>query len=181
METSRLILREWCETDLAPFAKLNADPQVMQYFPGMLSYEQSAQMVDRIKTHFDEYGFGLWAVEVKEDSQFAGFIGLAIPQFTAYFTPCIEIGWRLAVPFWNQGYASEGAQAVLKFGFAECNLNEIVSFTSPANAASRRVMEKIGMTYIDNFDHPALADGDPLKRHVLYRICKTDWDGKQPN
>ncbi|MCA9016129.1 MAG: GNAT family N-acetyltransferase [Planctomycetaceae bacterium] len=181
METSRLILRQWRESDLDPFAKLNADPQVMQYFPATLSYEQSVQMVERIKIHFDEYGFGLWAVELKEDAQFVGFIGLSVPQFTAYFTPCIEIGWRLAVPFWNQGYASEGAQAVLEFGFTECYLKEIVSFTVPANKASRRVMEKIGMSYIDNFDHPALADGDPLKRHVLYRICKTDWDARQPN
>ncbi|QDV48167.1 GNAT family N-acetyltransferase [Gimesia fumaroli] len=181
METSRLILRKWRESDLDPFAKLNADPEVMRYMPATLSYEQSAQMVERIKTHFDEYGFGLWAVELKQDAQFAGFIGLSVPQFTAYFTPCIEIGWRLAVPFWNQGYASEGAQAALEFGFTECCLNEVVSFTVPANKASRRVMEKIGMTYIDNFDHPTLADGDPLKRHVLYRICKTDWDSKQHN
>jgi len=106
---------------------------------------------------------------------------LSIPQFTAYFTPCIEIGWRLAAPFWNQGYASEGAQAALDFGFTQCNLKEIVAFTVPANIASIRVMEKIGMSYIDNFDHPVLADGDPLRRHVLYRITKAEQNASQPN
>jgi RimJ/RimL family protein N-acetyltransferase len=181
LETSRLILRQWREADVDSFAEMNADPRVMRYFPSTLPREHSVQMVGRIKTHFDEYGFGLWAVEVKDQTPFAGFIGLSVPQFSAYFTPCVEIGWRLAVPFWNQGYASEGAQAALEFGFTQCNLKEIVSFTVPANVASRRVMEKIGMTYIDNFDHPALPDGDPLKRHVLYSINRPDWDGLQPN
>jgi len=181
LETSRLILRQWRETDVTPFAEMNADPQVMQYFPKTLSYEQSVQMVERIETHFSENGFGLWAVEIKDEAQFVGFIGLSIPQFTAYFTPCIEIGWRLAAPFWNQGYASEGAQAALDFGFTQCNLKEIVAFTVPANIASIRVMEKIGMSYIDNFDHPVLADGDPLRRHVLYRITKAEQNASQPN
>lgn len=180
METSRLILRKWCKADVDLFAEMNADPRVMHYFPSTLSYEQSAQLVERMKTHFDEYGFGLWAIEIKDQGRFAGFIGLAVPQFSAYFTPCVEIGWRLAVPFWNQGYASEGATAALAFGFTQCNLKEIVSFTAPANVASRRVMEKIGMSYIDNFDHPALPDGDPLKRHVLYSINRPDWDALQP-
>lgn len=176
METSRLRLRQWCDDDIAPFAKLNGDSRVMEYFPSTLTYDQSAQMVKSIQKHFDQYGFGLWAVELKEDSQFAGFIGLAVPRFTAFFTPCIEIGWRLAAPYWNQGYATEGARAVLDFGFDECNLNQIVSFTVPANIASRRVMEKIGMSYIDNFDHPGLSDDDPLQRHVLYCITKSERD-----
>lgn len=180
METSRLILRKWRDSDVAPFAKLNADPRVMQHFPATLSYKESAQMVKRISTHFDEHGFGLWAAELKEQRQFAGFIGLSIPQFTTDFTPCVEIGWRLDLPFWNQGYASEGAQAVLEFGFTQCELNEIVSFTVPANGASRRVMEKIGMTYINQFDHPALAEGDPLRTHVLYRITKMERDALLP-
>lgn len=179
METPRLILRQWCEADLAPFAQLNADPQVMKYFPSMLTATQSAQMVERIKKHFCEYGFGLWAVELKETGEFVGFIGLSVPQFTAYFTPCIEIGWRLAAAFWNRGYASEGAKAVLAFGFQECRLDQVVSFTVPANKPSRRVMEKIGMSYIDNFDHPSLPDGDPLKRHVLYTITKKRWEENQ--
>ncbi|QDT88557.1 GNAT family N-acetyltransferase [Gimesia algae] len=176
LETSRLILRQWRKEDVAPFAEMNADRKVMQYFPETLSYEESAQLVERYQQHFDEYGFGLWAVEIKDQSTFAGFIGLAVPQFTAYFTPCVEIGWRLAAPHWNQGYATEGAQAALDFGFNNCNLKEIVSFTVPANVASRRVMEKIGMSYIDNFDHPAIPGDDPLSRHVLYRITKEERD-----
>lgn len=176
LETSRLFLRQWRETDVAPFAKMNADPQVMQHFPSMPTYEQTAQMVKRIAAHFEKHGFGLWAVELKESEQFAGFIGLAVPQFTADFTPCVEIGWRLAVPFWNQGYATEGARAALEFGFTRCHLQEIVSFTVPANVASRRVMEKIGMSYIEDFDHPVLTEDDPLRRHVLYRITKQERD-----
>jgi len=180
VETSRLILREWRDSDVAPFAKMNADPRVMQHFPSTLSYEESAQMVKRIKAHFDEHGFGLWAVEVNEQKQFAGFIGLSVPQFTAHFTPCVEIGWRLDVPFWNQGYASEGARAALEFGFTQCHLDEIVSFTVPANVASRRVMKNIGMSYKEQFDHPALAEDDPLRRHVLYRITKMERDALLP-
>ncbi len=179
LETSRLILRPWRETDVAPFAEMNADCKVMQYFPAPLSYQESASLVERCQKHFDEYGFGLWAVELKETAEFAGFIGLAVPQFTAYFTPCVEIGWRLAAPYWNQGYATEGAQAALDFGFDQCNLKEVLSFTVPANVASRRVMEKIGMSYIDNFDHPALPGDDPLCRHVLYRITKQERDALQ--
>lgn len=180
METSRLILREWSDTDVAPFAKLNADPRVMQHFPSTLSYEESAQMVARIKRHFEVHGFGLWAVEVKEQQQFAGFIGLSIPQFSASFTPCVEIGWRLDASFWNQGYASEGARAALEFGFTECQLEEIYSFTVPANVASIRVMKKIGMSYRGQFAHPALAEDDPLKTHVLYRITKMERDALLP-
>lgn len=181
METSRLILRQWCDDDLAPFAELNNDPQVMRYFPSTLTHEQSAQMVEDIRKHFEQYGFGLWAVEIKDQVRFAGFIGLAVPQFSAFFTPCIEIGWRLAAPYWNQGLATEGARAVLEFGFDQCNLKQVVSFTVPDNIASRRVMEKIGMSYIDNFDHPGLPDNDPLQRHVLYCITRPEWDTRQPN
>ncbi|MCR9232797.1 GNAT family N-acetyltransferase [Gimesia chilikensis] len=181
METTRLILRRWCEDDVTPFVELNKDPRVMQYYPSTLTSEQSMQMMDDIQKHFEEYGFGLWAVEIKDQTPFAGFIGLAVPQFTAFFTPCIEILWRLATPYWNQGYATEGAHAVLDFGFDECNLKQIVSFTVPSNIASRRVMEKIGMSYIDNFDHPGLPDNDPLQRHVLYSINRSERDGLLPN
>lgn len=176
VETSRLILRRWCDADVTPFAEMNADPQVMRLFPSLLTYEQSAHMVERIEAHFVEHGFGLWAVELKQTGQFAGFIGLAVPRFEAAFTPCVEIGWRIAVPFWNQGYATEGAQAALKFGFEQCRLTEILSFTVPANIASQRVMEKIGMTYVSDFEHPVLANDDPLCTHVLYRITKQEWD-----
>ncbi|QDU12039.1 GNAT family N-acetyltransferase [Gimesia aquarii] len=181
LETPRLILRQWSETDVAPFAEMNKDPRVMKHFPNILSYEQSSQMVKRITAHFEEHGFGLWAVEVKKTSQFAGFIGLAVPQFTADFTPCVEVGWRLAVPFWNQGYATEGARVALEFGFTQCKLSEIFSFTVPANLASRRVMEKIGMSYLCDFDHPALLEKDPLRQHVLYHITSKERDNLQQN
>ena len=146
----------------------------MAYFPAPLSRHESDVLVTRIEAHFAEHGFGLWAVEIPHVVPFAGFIGLAIPRFTAHFTPCVEIGWRLAAAHWGQGYATEGARAVLRFGFETLGLNEIVSFTLPANHRSRRVMERIGMHHnlADDFDHPALPEGHPLRRHVLYRRAR---------
>ncbi len=173
LQMDRLCLRRWRPSDRAPFAALNADPRVMAYFPAPLSRDDSDALVTRIEAHFAQHGFGLWAVEIPHVVPFAGFIGLAIPRFTAHFTPCVEIGWRLAATHWGQGYATEGARAVLRFGFATLGLNEIVSFTVPANRRSRRVMERIGMTHnpSDDFDHPALPEGHPLRRHVLYRCA----------
>ena len=172
--TERLCLRRWRPSDRASFAALNADPRVMEYFPATLSRDESDALVTRIGAHFAEHGFGLWAVEIPHVVPFAGFIGLAIPRFTAHFTPCVEIGWRLAAAHWGQGYATEGARAVLRFGFETLGLNEIVSFTVPANHRSRRVMERIGMHHnpADDFDHPALPEGHPLRRHVLYRCAR---------
>jgi RimJ/RimL family protein N-acetyltransferase len=146
----------------------------MAYFPAPLSRDDSDALVTRIEAQFAQHGFGLWAVDIPNVDPFAGFIGLAIPHFTAHFTPCVEIGWRLAATHWGQGYATEGARAVLRFGFATLGLNEIVSFTVPANRRSRRVMERIGMVHhpVDDFDHPALPAGHPLRRHVLYRCAR---------
>lgn len=170
--TERLLLRRWRQADLEPFASLNADPRVMEFFPAHLSHEESAGFMARIEAHFEKHAFGLWAVEVPGVAPFIGFVGLAVPRFEAAFTPCVEIGWRLAFPFWNHGYASEGARAVLAFGFEHLGLSQIVSFTVPGNQRSRRVMEKIGMSRDQDgdFDHPSLAAGHPLQRHVLYRI-----------
>ena len=174
LQTERLCLRRWLPSDRAPFAALNADPRVMEYFPAPLSPHESDALATRIEAHFAEHGFGLWAVEIPHVVPFAGFIGLAIPRFTAHFTPCVEIGWRLAAAHWGQGYATEGARAVLRFGFETLGLNEIVSFTVPANHRSRRVMERIGMHHnpADDFDHPALPEGHLLRRHVLYRCAR---------
>ncbi len=174
LQTERLCLRRWCPSDRAPFAALNADPRVMEYFPAIMSREASDALVTRIEDHFAQHGFGLWAVEIPTVVPFAGFIGLAIPRFTAHFTPCVEIGWRLAAEHWGHGYATEGARAVLRFGFESLGLSEIVSFTVPANHRSRRVMERIGMIHhpVDDFDHPALPAGHPLRRHVLYRCAR---------
>jgi RimJ/RimL family protein N-acetyltransferase len=143
----------------------------MEHFPGVLSREESDALAARIEAGFEENGFGLWAVEVSDTAPFVGFVGLAIPRFDAHFTPCIEIGWRIAAQYWNRSYATEGARAVLTFGFETLQLDEIVSFTTAGNMPSRRVMEKIGMKHdeADDFDHPLLAAGHPLQRHVLYR------------
>ncbi len=171
LRTSRLWLRRWRPVDRAAFAKLNADPRVMEFFPSTLSREESDAVVDRIARHFEQHGFAQWAVEIPGVTPFAGFIGLSIPRFQAAFTPCVEVGWRLGAEHWNRGYATEGARAALEFGFRLLGLDEIVSFTVPANLRSRRVMEKLDMTHSpgDVFDHPLLPDGHSLRRHVLYR------------
>lgn len=173
LHTERLLLRRWRASDHEPFAALNADPRVMEYFPSVLSRADSDAMVERIAESFARHGFGFWAVEVPGVTPFAGFVGISVPRFTAHFTPCVEIGWRLAPAYWSRGYASEGARAALRFGFDVAGLAEIVAFTVPANLRSRRVMEQIGMTRdpADDFDHPAVAEGHPLRRHVLYRIA----------
>jgi len=139
----------------------------MEYFPRVLSQQESDDFASRIDEHFDRHGFGLWAVEVPGVVDFAGFVGLSIPRFVAPFTPCVEIGWRLATERWGRGYATEAARAALAFGFGELGLREIVSFTVPQNLRSRRVMEKIGMTHdhAGDFDHPTVGT-----RHVLYRL-----------
>ncbi|MGP0074831.1 MAG: GNAT family N-acetyltransferase [Bryobacteraceae bacterium] len=172
MRTQRLLLRRWRESDREPFARLNADPRVMEFFPRPLSAEESNGLVDRIDSHFEEHGFGPYAAELVEDQSFIGYIGLAVPRFTAHFTPCVEIGWRLAVEHWGRGLATEGAHEIVRYAFVELGLRELVSFTVPGNIRSRRVMEKLGMAHssADDFDHPDLPEGDPLRRHVLYRL-----------
>ncbi len=147
----------------------------MRYFVSPLSREDSDVQADRIQAHIEEHGWGLWAVEIVGVTPFAGFIGLAVPRFEAHFTPSTEIGWRLGTPYWRQGYATEGANAALDFGFQTLALHEIVSLTAESNAPSRRVMERIGMTRdpADDFNHPLLPDGHALKPHVLYRRRKT--------
>lgn len=171
LRTDRLLLRAWRESDREPYAALNADPIVMEFFPAPLSRAESEAHVDRILAHFDEHGWGLWAVEVPGKEEFIGFIGLAIPRFEARFTPCVEVGWRLARSAWGSGYAPEGGTEALRFAFDELALDEVVSFTSVRNAKSRRVMEKLGMTHdpADDFDHPTLPFDSPINRHVLYR------------
>ena len=174
MRSERLLLRRWRRSDLAPFAALNADPRVMRYFPATLSRAESDAFADGIEDHFAEKGFGLWAVEVPGGAPFIGFVGLSVPRFEASFTPCVEIGWRLAAEHWGRGYAPEAARAALAFGFDTLALREILSFTAMANQPSRRVMEKLGMTHdpADDFDHPALPEGHALRRHVLYRLSR---------
>jgi RimJ/RimL family protein N-acetyltransferase len=175
LETERLLLRRWRPEDREPFARMNSDPRVMEFFPRQFSREESDVSVDRIESHFEKHGFGLWAVELPGVAPFIGFIGLAVPRFEAAFTPCVEIGWRLAAEYWGRGYATEGARAALAFGFETLKLDEIVSMTVPANVRSRRVMEKIGMLHCpeEDFEHPLVPEGHALRRHVLYRISRT--------
>jgi RimJ/RimL family protein N-acetyltransferase len=181
LRTSRLLLRRWRLEDRAPFAKLNADPRVVQFLPGALTHQESDATADRIEAHFEQHGFGLWAVELPGVAPFVGFIGLSVPSFETHFTPCIEIGWRLDAEYWNRGYATEGACAALEFGFSVLQVDEIVSFTVPNNVRSRRVIEKLGMirSECDDFDHPALAEGHPLRRHVLYRLGRYHHDRRR--
>ncbi len=177
LRSERLRLRRFRPDDRAPFSALNADPAVMRHFPSALTREQSDALAARIDAHFDAHGFGLFAVEPLADARFSGFVGLSVPAFAAHFTPCVEIGWRLATSAQGRGYATEGARAVLTFGFEQLGLREIVSFTVPENRASRRVMEKLGLERdpAEDFDHPSLPAGHALRRHVLYRLGADAW------
>ena len=170
--TKRLVLRKWLESDVNAFVAMNSDPQVMEYFPATLTREETLAMVSRIQNHFDRNGFGLWAVELPERDPFIGFVGLQIPRFAAPFMPCVEVGWRLTPSCWGQGYATEAALKALQIGFEEYGLEEIVSMTAVVNRRSRRVMEKIGMSYSasDDFLHPKVPAGSVVQPHVLYRI-----------
>ena len=172
LRTERLILRRWRDSDREPFARMNADPEVMRHMVRPLTREESDALVDRIERHFDELGYGLWAVEVPGVTRFAGFVGLLRATFPAHFTPAVEVGWRLDRPFWGQGYATEAARSALADAFERVGLSEVVSFTIPANLRSIAVMERLGMTRepADDFEHPNVPDGHPAKRHVLYRI-----------
>lgn len=172
LTTERLLLRPWRPGDLPQFAAMNADPRVMQHFPKVLTSEESDRQAAGISDHMQKHGFGLWAVEAIGMADFVGFVGLSIPAFEAHFTPCVEIGWRLAYEHWGRGYATEAARAAVDCGFRRFGLDELVSLTAPANWRSRRVMERIGMTRsaADDFDHPRLPAGHPLRRHVLYRL-----------
>lgn len=171
IRTERLVLRDWRDTDRAPFAELNADAEVMRHFPSTLTTAQSSEMVDSIMAGWSRRGFGLWAVERLDTGAFIGFIGLSSPSWSA--EPLVEVGWRLARSSWGNGFAPEGARAALDHGFSSVRLpgDEIVSFTTVGNSKSRRVMEKIGMRHdpARDFDHPLLPDWEEC-RHVLYAI-----------
>jgi len=179
LHTERLRLRRWLPDDREPFAALNRDPAVVEFLPGPMSRADSDAMVERIEAHFDRHDFGVWAVEVTSVASFIGYVGLAIPRFEAAFTPCVEIGWRLASAHWGRGYATEAARAALEYGFDQVGLREIVSFTVPQNLPSRRVMTRIGMRHdrARDFDHPAFAPGHRLRRHVLYCITAAAGSG----
>ena len=177
LDTARLRLRQWRDEDLAPFARMNADPRVMEFLPARLSREASDGMARRIRDKIAERGYGLWAAEERASGEFIGFIGLQPPAVELPFSPCIEIGWRLARAHWGKGYASEGARASLRFGFEQLGLDEIMSFTALHNRRSRAVMERIGMLEDAQgaFDHPSVPEGSPLRAHCLYRLGRERW------
>ncbi len=159
---------------------MNADPRVMEHFPRVLTPEESERQVAGIADHIQKHGVGFWAVDVPGEADFVGFVGLSIPTFEAHFTPCVEIGWRLAFEHWGRGYATEAARAALDCGFQRLGLEEIVAFTVGANWRSRRVMERLRMTRsaADDFDHPRLPPGHPLRPHVLYRLKRPSAAGE---
>jgi len=169
LKTPRLILRPLRESDREPLYAMNSDPRVMEHFPACLTREENDAMIGRIQAHYARNGFGPLAAEIRDTGEFAGFVILMIPAFEAHFTPCVEIGWRFAAAYWNQGLPTEGARALMRFGFDELKLDEIVSFAVRDNWPSRRVMEKLGMTFDCEFDHPRIPEGHRLRRHLLYR------------
>jgi RimJ/RimL family protein N-acetyltransferase len=177
LTTERLVLRGWTDADKAPFAAMNADRRVMELFPSVLTADESDALIARTMEAFREVGFGLWAAERRRDRALLGFVGLAAPAWEAAFTPCVEIGWRLAFDAWGEGYATEAGRAVLEFAFERLGLTQVVSFATVGNRRSRAVMERLGMSHdaADDFDHPRLATGHPLRRHVLYRLSADRW------
>jgi RimJ/RimL family protein N-acetyltransferase len=177
LRTDRLVLRGWVPEDRAPFAALNTDPAVVEYLPGPLDGPASDALVARIEAGWAELGYGLWAVDAPDGVGFVGFVGLSRASFEAPFTPAVEVGWRLAHAAWGHGYATEAGRAALTFGFDRVGLDEVVSFTTVRNTRSRAVMERLGLRRdpADDFEHPNLARGDPLRPHVLYRLGRAGW------
>lgn len=179
IDTPRLRLRPWIDADFEPLAAMCADPRVMEFASSLFSRAETEAMWRRIQEHHARYGFGPWAMEV--DGKFAGSLGLDWVRFEAHFTPCVEIGYRLRPEFWGRGLATEGGKAALRYGFEGLGLREIVAFTTSANRRSRRVMEKIGLVFSEEFDHPLIAQGHAMRRQALYRISRSAWEAAPSN
>lgn len=171
LQTGRLLLRPWRTRDLPAFAALNADPEVMRYFPATLSRAQSDALALKAQSLIEERGWGFWVAEERGSGAFAGMIGLHTPDAALPCSPCVEVGWRLAREHWGKGYATEGAAASLGFAFTALGLEEVVAFTALPNLRSQAVMHRLGMRR-DNatFQHPALPAGHRLAEHCLFRI-----------
>lgn len=175
-DTERLRLRQWRSEDREPFAQINADSKVMEFFPTVLDRAESDAMANRCQSLISERGWGLWAVETKSAREFIGYVGLHMPTLELPFSPCIEIGWRLAFHHWGKGFATEAARAALHVGIEQLGFLEIVSFASIQNRRSRAVMERLGMRDSGtSFEHPAIPPGNPLRRHCLYRLSREQW------
>ena len=176
VDTPRLRLRQWREADREPFAAMNADPAVMEFFVSVQSREGSDASIDAWQSQLVSRGWSNWALELRTSGELLGFTGLSVPRRALPFTPCVEVGWRLARRHWGRGYATEAARAALEVGFARLELPEIVSFTSVGNRRSRAVMERIGMRDAEeDFEYPSFPEGHPLRRHCLYRITREAW------
>jgi RimJ/RimL family protein N-acetyltransferase len=181
IQTQRLKLRQWQPEDRPLFAEMNADPEVMKYFPQSLTHEQSAQMAQHMASLIAAQGWGFWAVELRESEQFIGFVGLNKPDYELPVTPCVEVGWRLRKKYWGHGYATEAGNASLVVGFETLRLPEIYAFTTLTNHKSQAVMQRLGMTNTrQNFMHPMVPKHHPLREHVLYKIDQSTWHTRQP-
>jgi RimJ/RimL family protein N-acetyltransferase len=175
-KTPRLRLRPWRASDREPFAAMNADPAVMEFFPSLQSRDNSDASIDAWQSQFASQGWSNWAAELIESGEFIGFVGLSVPRRALPFSPCVEIGWRLARRFWGKGLATEAAGGALRVGFERLSLAEIVSFTAVGNSRSRAVMERIGMRNAhQDFEHPGVPEGHALRLHCLYRISGSQW------
>jgi RimJ/RimL family protein N-acetyltransferase len=178
-ESDRLLLRQWRKQDREPFARLNADSEVMEFFPSTLSHLESDAFAERIEQSIASRGWGLWAAELKESGEFIGFVGLEQPTPAIPYSPCVEVGWRLARPFWGKGYATEAARMALRAAFELVDLPEVFSFTSVLNLRSRAVMARLGMVAEpDTFEHPNVPEDHRLREHFAFRITKTEWNSR---
>ena len=182
LETRRLVLRQWREEDMKTFSMINADPMVMEYYPGILDSKQSNDLAYKIKGRIEENGWGFWAVELKNSNAFIGFVGLNKPSYELPVTPCVEIGWRLSQKHWGQGYATEAAQKCLEVAFCQLNFSEVYSFTPVQNKRSEAVMLRLNMLNMQkNFAHPIIPKGSSLREHVLYKITQQAWKNSELN
>jgi len=176
LETKRLILRQWQDSDFQAFSEINADPDVMAFYPSIMSEAESNKMAAKLQGLIDEWSWGFWAVELKQENEFIGFVGLHRPSHDLPCTPCVEIGWRLSKKHWGKGYATEAAKESLRFAFEYLALNEVYSFASVLNDKSWAVMERLNMENTgQNFEHPIIPEGHALREHVLYKITKEQW------
>lgn len=180
LATQRLRLRQWVLSDMEPLYQLNCDPEVMAYFPNILTQQQSNDYILELHNRIVQNGFGFWAVEEKSSGSLVGFVGLNEPKYSLPFGPCTEIGWRLAKRFWGKGYASEAAQACLEYGFCERAIERIYSFTAKVNQPSEKVMIRLGMNKLDKtFKHPLVPENSHLSEHLLYCLTKQDWENSR--
>lgn len=181
LKTQRLLLRQWQEDDRAIFAQINADPNVMKYYPDILNENESNQIAVKLESLISGRGWGLWAVEKKDDNNFIGFVGLHEPEYDLPVTPCVEIGWRLGKEYWGHGYATEAASAALDFAFGRLGLEQVYSFASVSNKRSLAVMQRLGMVNTKlNFQHPVIPEHSPLREHYLYKINRSQWLKRNP-